>query len=441
MEANELETRLRAPLRSEPGFLSSFDYSSLPLSEISILSTKYERVYPTFNVIGSETSNPIEFIIPPSNLYTNLSFDIYMSGKLCTKKGEKHVAADGYAVANSFFHTFFEAADVEVNNVLVGRSSQFYNFASAFMRKLCTDGELKKTFYQKEMFYENSLSDDFTSSNKGYQARKTLCALSKTIHMSGNIIHGLLESGKFAPPQTQIRLRLKRSDPTVYIDSPTIAIPKVFDSEFRIEEIYMIVKRALVHHDVANRHQAMLNAGQKLLIPYTNNEVVTYTVGSGLNTHISENLSTGPLPSSLIFGIQKTSKFFGKYDSTSMTFQPENLQDIRVLIDGEPIFPYSLEVDATNNKCMLPYCMSFGALNEDARSHGLTISEYINTSFLFLVSLVPSAKLTGYHPDREGSLRIQLVFRTATTENLTCVVMIQSNKIMSFDRFNSVFIE
>ena len=436
-----MEARQRAPIKSQPGYLSPLDLTSLPLSEISILNTFYEKIYTTYNVTGAELGTIVEFIVPPSNLYTDLFMDIHISGKLCNSKGEDHVATDGYAIANNFFHTFFESVDLEINNVLVEKTNQSYNYGSNFVRTLCTDYASKKTFYQKEGFYPNTKHDDFTSNNSGYQARKTLSALSTTIHLSGNVMHGLLESGKFLLPHTPIRLRMRRAIPTMYIDAPTVGAAKTFDSQFRIENIYMMVKRVLVLPSIQSNHENILNSGQRLLYPFVNREVVNFSIPSGVTTHLSENISVGPLPTSLIIGLTKTSKFFGTYNTTAMTFQAENLRDLRVLIDGEPIYPHALDLDTGKKNCIVPYTWSFAALEPNSTSHGLTLAEFINTSFLFLISLVPSGKLSSYHPLRTGSLRLDLVFKSATSESLTCIVCMQSNKCLQLDRYRSVYID
>jgi len=251
----------------------------------------------------------------------------------------------------------------------------------------------------------------------------------------------LLSSGKFLPPQSQIRLRLKRSDPRLFVDCPTLTSESAFNCEFRIEEIYMLVKRVLVHEQVLLKHEDILNAGQRFLFPYKDSQAVSYTVATGVTSHLSENLCVGNLPSSLIFAITDSSKFFGKYNATSFTFAPESLRDVRILIDGEPLFSQPLDIDAASKGVLLPYSWSFGALDADASSHGITLDQFLDNKFVLFISLVPSSKLNSYQPLRQGTLRIELRFKTATEKNLTAICVMQTNKVLGIDKFSQIYID
>jgi len=103
MDQNELEAVYKNPVRSRVGYLSSFELDKLPLTEVSILSSFEERIWPTYNVCGTETKTLVEFVIPPSSLYTCLNMQLFISGKMVTTTGASHTATDGYAPAQNAF--------------------------------------------------------------------------------------------------------------------------------------------------------------------------------------------------------------------------------------------------------------------------------------------------------------------------------------------------
>ncbi len=151
---------------SSPGVISQLSLGDLPMSEVGHLSSMFEQYFPTF---PADTSNPVDILVSPSNMYTDLSkIWLYVSGKVTKKDGTNYTASN-CAPANNCLHSLWSNFEMTVGNTPLTRNSSFYPYLGYITRALCSSAATKDGKHKTELL-TNDNGDDRTS--VGYAYRK-----------------------------------------------------------------------------------------------------------------------------------------------------------------------------------------------------------------------------------------------------------------------------
>lgn len=432
LQAGETET--------PPGVSSSFDLSlDSYLTDVSILESFEEKVYPSFNISGSDHSTPCEFVLPASSYYTDLSsISLVVIGKLTNAAGGTLTDADKSVPVSNFLHGLWTDLEISLNGVNLTSSSSNYNYISYLLRLFSTSKDAKETKFASELFFPDSAANTFSDSNSGYKARREISKLSSTFQMVGALEHGIFKCKKMLRPNISMRIKLKRALPESYLESSAVASPKKFDCFFNIESAHLVVKRCNANTDVVAAHQAILNKGYRLKYSYIDSSLIHYTINSGTVSHKSEPICQGPLPLALVVACIKSTNYYGNYTKSGYCFSHENISKIRVTVDGNDID--EIDVDIARKEYMTAYTASFDGLSEDIQSHGISVDQFLATSFSFVINLLPSNRYNKYQLKKSGTVRLEISFKTAPTENLTVLCLLQDTKCMSIDRNNQIYV-
>src|SRR5690349_18281609 len=122
--------RLTTVPGSVPLMNSQLDLFSTPPSDVSVVSTSYGCIYPTFSV--KQASAPIEFNLVGDNLhYIDLSRSfIYARMKITGSDGGNLPEAKTVVPANLILHSLWDSCELLLNGTLVSRSNTLYAYKS-----------------------------------------------------------------------------------------------------------------------------------------------------------------------------------------------------------------------------------------------------------------------------------------------------------------------
>lgn len=387
-------------LKSSPTYQTSLNFQSVPPSDISVLNTSYETFWPVFN--PSDTS-VVEYFLPASSShYTDLKDTfLYLRLKVTDKEGKALLTDSSTAPGNMIFSSLFNNVELLLNNVSISNNSNNYSY-SAYLNRMLNSTKDDDESLKCEGYYKQTTNTAVDSSNNGY---KSLLKLQQNgdIELYGRISHGIFDMDKMVPPGISIRIRLRLQPSVFCLLGNKPAAGNVFTDLCKISETYLDVKRHLVHSKKMQIHQNAWNKGMSYKFPYTDYDVITYTVGKGNLQHISEVLFH-ELPSFVLIGLVKTTSYTGEADESPFSFSDFNLSGVQLLLNGENILFPHLQTSKSNKHYMKVYRRLLNLKGKDGTPPNIDLNEFLNTGKFLIPLWYNNNKSDRYSIKKEGSV-------------------------------------
>lgn len=164
MEGNKRKLVESQPLKSQAAIQTNFQYSQIPLSDVTVLQSHIETLRP---LAPASLDSTLEFCLPANSLYfTDLSNSmLYISFRITDKTGKELADTDKTILTNGIFSTLFSSVSVELNNIKVSGSENFaYN---AYLQKaLFSSSDERKHQLFCEHFYPRSSANPLSGKKK-----------------------------------------------------------------------------------------------------------------------------------------------------------------------------------------------------------------------------------------------------------------------------------
>lgn len=420
-------------------FNNAFNLTSLPPHDISIVSSKLETVYPTFNVKGSDL---IEFVIPPSNVYyTDLSKTfLYLRIKAVDKDGKNLDSQSKTSVINLIHSTLFKTVDVYVNNILVSQPTGNYAYAAFINRVINATQADFDTKLKCEGYAESTSPTVLSETNNMY---KTLLAKTKTNKMEfySNLNHSLFEMRRLFPFGVSFRIQMRLNSAKFCLLSTAGTDTNPFLERILVEESWLDVCRTVPNSKIVSLHESILSKNQKLHFPYRDRDVLAFMCPTGNMTFVSETLLS-KVPSFCLIGLLDSKAYYGLESSDPFAFFHKSLVSCNLLVNGQKVMNENFKFSVGESFYMKLYRSLFNFQNSNGQQM-LISEESFTKNGLFLVPVLVSDD--SFKSDRgivnmSGDIKISLQFKEATTADLICVVYVLTDKLLSLNR-DSVFIE
>lgn len=394
--------------------------------QTDIESSSYVKVYPLNNVQSS--TGPIEFHIQGSaDDYIDLDeTKLCLRVKVVKTDGTDIDEADRVYPVNNWMHSLFSDVTCLLNETQVEGGTHMYSYKSYLSNLLLYGQQAKLCQLQPSGFYKDEAGKMNDNANKGFVARKTWIAESRSHDLVGSLHLDICQQGKLILNQVDIRLKLTHSNPSFNLvslkpDEDTAAVA----AKVQFEEAYLLVRRVKVSPDTIRQHETGLQL-QNAVYPIQKTEMLTYTVASGSLSHIKENLFHGQLPKLLVLGLVYNEDFNGKSDTNPFNFQHMGVKHVGVYKDGMPIPHEAFTPNFAANLCAEEYMALMSALDLSTTDAdiGLTKNEYMQGYTLFAFNLSPDKVIAGHgQPLQDGNLRVELKFNAALTKAINVVAM------------------
>jgi len=142
----------------------------------------------------------------------------------------------------------------------------------------------------------------------------------------------------------------------------------------------------------------------------------------------------GRLPLFLVAGLLPSKTFLGNYTTRPFYFEPNRLASIKIVSDNTSLVYQGLDVNFDTSTYMQAYYTTLSAFGSSRYAgNGVSFLDYKAGHCLYvfeLKSAVHNEFLTG---EREGSLKAELSFSSATTSALTLVLLGVSQSLLMID--------
>lgn len=283
------------------------------------------------------------------------------------------------------FHGLFDAIEIYVNNIQVCRSNAFYPYRGFLYRLLSCSSEQKSTGLQAEFWHPDSTSNTFNlTGNTGFKVRYDLSR--KELFLHRYICDGFLNQKRLLLPNTDLGIKLKRSNPAFYLDGTGAQTNNNLNAKLQITNASFNVRKEIVAPEVAQIHQQQLTRNTRFHYPFKNIDNKTFTVAQRSTSHVSESLFQSRLPQTVIVGLVEAEAFVGHVQKSPFCFEPHSISNVAITINSETVIHRSTDFDFSIKKFWkgnIDLCSLLGPY----RSHGISPERYKKDQFFAVFSL------------------------------------------------------
>jgi hypothetical protein len=434
---------------SSPTIRSDVDLFSVPSTCTTVEDSFYAEYKPVVNVQDSNAK--LEFRIPGSHHYVDLNDHfLYIRAKIVDKSGKDLTSTDEYSCSNYLLHTMFSQADVFVNNnQITTNSNNCYGYKAYIQSTLSYGADYFMSQAPCALYYRDKPGTGIA--NLGYKSRKTYVENSKEFELCDRLKLDIAHQNRYILNETDISVVLTRATdefclmytkPTASGTTPA-ADPK--NPKLKILDASLYVRKKILYPSISLAHQKLMSEGETAKYPLKHTAIKYFTLPSGNQSFVEENVFLGKIPSRVVIGLLPNSSFNGSYESNPFWFDHENVSLISISVNNSPVPIKPLTVDMKDNHYLIPYFMTFSSTGNAGQDFGFQITrdDYIKGGYyLYPFDLRPIlGSESTLHLEKSGSVRIELKFSKALAQATTLIVYAEEQGIIEIDQYRQVSIQ
>ncbi|XP_014216902.1 uncharacterized protein F54H12.2-like [Copidosoma floridanum] len=290
---------------TDPFLKSELDLFSVPFTQTA-LETYRSVHYKPVSTLSDES--PIEFVISSQNedcidlAHTMLRVNVRLTPY--DKDGDALVAP-----VNSFLHSIFNQVDVYFNKKLVTPPNNAYPY-TAYIETLLNYGPAVKSSHSSTNLWETDIAGEIeelpgSKTNLALTKRQKYLKDGKTVHLMGHLHCDAFNQDKLLLNGDEVHLRLVRAK-----DAFCLMYASTKNYSVSISEATLLVRRVKVSPTVLIAHAKTL-ASTMAKYQITRVEVKSFTLHSGINGDLLDNVILGQLLKRIILGFADNKAFNG----------------------------------------------------------------------------------------------------------------------------------
>ena len=425
---------------------TDFDIFASKPTQSSILGTVETRYKPIAPVDQSD----LEFVIPGDNeSYVDLDIKLYVRGKLISSTdGKDYDAKEFSCVTNNFLHSLFSECSVTLNGVSITPASDHYNYRE-YLETLLTYGKDAATSRLTNAMFHLGTGDMLaadptatatTDTNAGFIARWQRAKHSKELELFGRLHNDLCNVPQLLLPGVNMQIKLTKAKRSFYI----LAKTKDSKATFRFLDAQLFVHRVRPNPTILLAHANALSTGCIARYHLTRVELKTFTFSSGSQSLSIDNAVLGRLPKRLLFVMVKNEEFLGTVATNPYTFRHYDMTHFVMYVNGRQVpSEGGLSLDMGHEKTsVMGYRTLFTGSGIHHSNTGLLISHdmYIAGYFMLLFDLTPDLSASEPHTSlpENGAIRIELKFKEALKDPVTCLLYLEYDGCVHIDTSRTV---
>ena len=426
----------REEVMSGQAYQSSVDLFSYPLTDITEAEISYDKIYPDYTV--EDSNNPVQFTIPASSRQTALrdSF-LYLRFKITDKDGNALAANSKTYPKPNFFNNVFSSLVVDSNGK---EFPSVTNFGPAtFIHRVVdnTNDNDKEGRLLREMIAKESNPGTLDSTNS-YIKYASSISTRQEFELCSKVNYGLFEQSRNWPEGMQLRLHFRRSTNAFALYGQDPSGSATFTDKITIVSAILYVKRVKLSDQIQTILQRERSEGKPYVMKADFFDAKSYTISKGAQSHVSENLISGKLPSFVVVGLYDSKAFHGLPSKSPVNFKDHGLSSINLLVDGVPQLINGLDFKVSSNEYMVGYQL----LQQCTGTSWITPVDFAKNGFFLIPFDIRKAQKEGqFTTSREGTLKLQMNFHNELSDNVNVVVYTVDPTLISIDQHNQISIE
>ena len=411
----------------------------------------------------------ITFLISGTDEYIDLSKTIlYVEGKV-HNGDDSDLGAGQASIApvNNFLHSLFKQVDVYLNGKQVTPAMGTYAYRSYIETLLNYDVSAKKSQLSSALYYKDtaghfdesgSLPTEKTiayvksnypggqsapnsaqkgevkitvpgTGNQGFARRHEFIKGSKEFVLTGPIFSDVFMGERLLLNMMELKVVLNRSPNTFCLmdKNPTLKNPKV-----KLSNVVLKIRKVKVDQAVSQANELLLKK-TPAFYPIRRVECKVLSIPGGLSTVRKDNIFSGLIPTSFVFGLVDLDAFNGKYATNPYNFKYFGVKNISLTANGEEIpfkqltltYPNKDGSNSKNVDYIQAYSTLFSGTGKMYANTGLDINrdEYAQGNTLYAFDLTPDmCNSTEYfNVVQRGSLSVAITFDNSENPTIAMV--------------------
>lgn len=327
-----------------------------------------------------------------------------------------------------------------IGNVSIHRSAyQAYIQNTYYATQAYKDTVLTNSGYygDKAGFFEDCFAkyDDIEKTPNALR-RAEIVEGSRWSQLTGPLFVPLFDSENLLINNVSVDIELIRNSPEFILYDET----KGVDYKIEIRNPVVTVRRYKPSPPVLSSIVKSLSSSTAKY-SFRNIDMKAINYAAGLTRISIPNITTGQIPSRIMFAFLSAAGFRGSYNKNPFLFKNYNLKDINVYVnsDKHPAFPITYDFSHAN--------ISMGYENfleqlgiYQAKTNGISIREWEEGYTIFVVDLTSdlSASRDHYSLIQTGDVFAEINFSAVLSEEITCIVYSEYEKLIEIDEFRNI---
>ena len=445
---------------------SEVDLFSVPPTQQSLERGRWIDYAPISSV--QNPNSAITFLIAGTDEYIDLSKTILtVTGNIMKKDGTSKLTGGGQsnvAPVNNFLHSLFRQVDVYLNGKQVTPAMGTYAYRSYIETLLNYGVSAKQSQFSSALYYKDTATKmEATGSlpatkvlnyktaqtntdasvkyyvtgtgNQGFAKRQQFITNGNQFVLSGPIFSDIFMTDRLLLNMMDLKVVLNRS--TDSFSLMEIGNDPAIEPKVHLTDVVLKIRKVKVDQPVSDGVERMLKQ-TPALYPIRRVECKILTIPENLPNIRHDNIFSGIIPKSFVFGLVHVDAYNGTYDKNPYNFQHFKVTSVSLTANGQEIpfkqltlkYPGDLngEVDPAKDTELdfdEAYNTLFSGTGKIYSNAGLDISreEYPGGYALYAFDLTPDmCKSSDYfNTVQRGSLTLALTFEDSTKHPIAMV--------------------
>ncbi len=337
-------------------------------------------------------------------------------------------AGDNVVPYCGFLYAMWTDIQVSLKHQEFYRSHGYYDLKTYIKLLYCTPNVIKNTRLKNSLWWRDkqgahSIILNNEVSAPGQYWRTTRAASSKVMELTGDLILDCFDVARPLPENVSVNLQFYPNEPKKCLLHSDAAFKPVI----QLEEFYLLVPRLIPKSSALNLPAR---------IPWVNTQVHRFTFPSGGSIFGTKSLIQADcLPRRCYIVLLTESQANGNIKECRQEFNPLNVKQVLVTVNNEPVPYYNgYEVDYSKNQFSLVYDGLFKELGNES-TIDVTREEFTGGFVVYAMDLTQKNLSSEYYPQKKsGQIKIEIHFASDTTTNLSILVFLEEERILSFSK-------
>lgn len=419
--------------------------------QVAMTEGRWQTYYP-INAITT-ASGVVEFSIPgtANEVIDMNNCALYIRGKVKKDDNSDLAAANKVFPANNLLHSMIRHIDLSINGQLVTRAGKDYPYKAMLLKLLQTDMPAGGRAGDAQLLLEGFAMDQPGEGNtiegdgaaKGGKLRQGLIKASRSFELIGTPCLDLFQCDRSLLMGCDIALKFYFNEGKFFlIDNTVAAANKLTSAQIIFEEVEFRVRRVQIAPSFVNSLVAEVQE-RDAIYPFTRREILTFSIPTGSIQITKENIFRGYLANRFFIALVASDAYNGDMGENPFYFQDFGLKEISLCENGTYVAHNPLKLDLTQqSRGVVAYrhlLESIGAVGERALSIPVTYAHFTSGSTILCFTRSPD--LThgmNQLPPQTASLTLQMIFKAATTEAITAIIMAEYDSRIQITKDNNV---
>ena len=462
---------------------SEVDLFSVPPTQLSLEKGRWIDYRPLSSVENPDSA--ITFLIAGTNEYLDLSKTIlYVEGKIMNNDGTSELSGGGQtnvAPVNNFLHSLFKQVDVYLNGKQVTPAMGTHAYRSYIETLLNYDVSAKKSQLSSALYFKDTarqmneggalpqtkettitLKAGGTETvfiktagrgNQGFANRHKFIENGNQFVLSGPIFSDVFMSDRLLLNMLNLKVVLNRS-PNTFCLMDKNGKDSMINPKVKLTDVVLRIRKVKVDQAINDATEITLKQ-TPALYPIRRVECKVLTIPNGLPGVRQDNIFSGVIPKSFVFGLVNVDASNGLYGKNPYNFAHFGVHTVTLTANGEEI-PFKQltlkylgspdgEVDPATDKevdFIQAYNTLFSGTEKIYANTGLDITreEYAGGYALYAFDLTPDmCNTTDYfNAVQRGSLSVAITFDESPTVPIAMVCYGDFENVIRIDSERNV---